>query len=106
LSEKGLVPTNVIYLGNSVKETYKRTANSTTFGANRIILEERLATMSKNIPHILQFYNNLYQNAVRIDGHRSKWFVYDQSFKAIQAVMASRQAWVRDYSLPQQLCKT
>ena len=57
------------------------------------------------MPFLQAFYNDIYNNVKVIDGERSKWFVYDQAFKAIQATLGSRQAFVRDYCSSQQMCK-
>jgi adenylate kinase family enzyme len=79
MSQKGLVPTNVIHLRGTFQEAYKRTEATklTDFGSNRIILGSRLRHYQENLNHVTNFYNSTYSSLQEIDAFKSKWFIQD-----------------------------
>lgn len=86
LAKRGVVPTNVFLMKQSVEETYKRTHSTaeTKFGSNRTILATRIRNFQENVPHVVAFYQRLYNNLAEISSTKSKWFIEDRAFSEIQ----------------------
>jgi adenylate kinase family enzyme len=101
MAKRGLVPTNVFYMKQSVEETYKRTHGRAEekFGCIRTILASRVKTFFENLPHVMSFYQRLYNNFIEIDSTKSKWFIEDRALSQIQKNIEARQLFARDYHL-------
>lgn len=111
MAKRGLVPSNVFQMKQSIEETFKRThaRSEEKFGCIRTILATRIKSLQENIPHIASFYQRIYNNFVEIDSTKSKWFIEDRAITNIQKNIESRQVFARDYHLkdkkPGVVCK-
>jgi adenylate/nucleoside-diphosphate kinase len=58
LAKRGIAPTNVFFMKQSVEETYKRThaTADSKFGSNRTILATRIRLYQENTPSLVAFY--------------------------------------------------
>jgi len=92
LAKKGLIPSNVIVLRQSSDETYSRTLlkKDEIFGYNRLILDKRIKHFEQNTPHVISFYQKLYNNVIEIDAKRSKWFIEDRAISEISLNLQAR----------------
>lgn len=88
----GICPSNVFNIRVSHEEVYKRTESQKgeDFGANRSIFALRLRYHEAQTPHVLSFYQRVYDSLVEIDGFKSKWFMEDRAINSIQQNMAAR----------------
>lgn len=95
----GICPSNVLNIRVSHEEVYRRTESQKgeDFGANRSIFALRLRYHEAQTPHVLSFYQRVYDSLVEIDGFKSKWFMEDRAITAIQQNMAARQNFARAY---------
>lgn len=93
LARAGVTPANVVHMRISLEEVYKRTEAEvdTDFGANRTILAQGLRYLEANLPHVLAFYQRLYDSLVEIDGIKSKWYVEDRAMEVLEANLKARQ---------------
>ena len=109
LAKRGVVPTNVFYMKQSIEETYKRTHNfaEEKFGSNRSILATRVKLFQENMPQVTAFYSRLYNSLIEIDSTKSKWFIDERALGEIQKNLEARQNFARDYHLRDQgkVCK-
>jgi adenylate kinase family enzyme len=93
MAKADLQPTNVFYLRVPQEEVYRRTQADSIdqFECSRAIVAHRLRHLEQNLPHVLGFYNRVYNNLIEIDGTRSVWYMEDRAITAIQANFKSRQ---------------
>ena len=101
LAKRGIVPTNVFYMRQSVEETYKRTHSTaeTKFGSIRPILASRIRLFQDHIPHVTAFYQRLYNSLVEIESTKSKWYIEEAVLGDVQRNVEARQNFARDYFL-------
>jgi hypothetical protein len=99
MARSGLSPANVFYSRVSHEEVYSRTESQKgeDFAANRTILALRLRYLEAHLPHVLAFYQRLYNSLLEVDGFKSKWYMEDRAMSAIQANMDARQQFARSY---------
>jgi adenylate/nucleoside-diphosphate kinase len=92
LAKRGVVPTNVFYMRQSIEETYKRTHAfaEEKFGHNRTILATRIKLFQENMPQVTAFYSRLYNSLIEIDSTKSKWFIDERCLGEIQRNIDSR----------------
>ena len=109
LAKRGLVPSNVFMMKQSVEETFKRTHSTaeTKFGSNRTILATRIRLFQENNPYLVAFYSRLYNSVSEIDSIKSKWFIEERALGEVQKTIDARQSFARDYFLREQgsICK-
>jgi len=81
------------------EEVYKRTADvvATDFEAFRTILGQKMRFLEKNLPHVCNFYQRLYNSLIEIDGFKSKWFMEDRAMTAIESNLQARQKFSQSY---------
>lgn len=93
MAKGDLQPTNVFFIRIPQEEVYARTLVDSVehFECNRSIVAHRLRQQETNLPHILGFYNRIYNNLIEIDGLKSIWFMEDRALSSIQANVHSRQ---------------
>ena len=62
MAKRGLVPSNIFYMKQSIEETYKRTHAKAEdkFGCIRTILATRIKYFQENLPHVTSFYQRIY----------------------------------------------
>lgn len=101
LAKRGIVPTNVFLMRQTIEETYKRTHSTaeTKFGSLRPILATRIKNFQENIPYLSAFYSRLYNSLIEIDSTKSKWFIEERALGEIQRNIEARQNFARDYFL-------
>ena len=99
LAKRGVAPTNVIFMKQSIEETFKRTHGKDKFGSIRTILATRIKYFQENMPYIQSFYQRLYNSLIEIDSTKSKWFIEERSLAEIQKTIEARQNFSRDYHL-------
>lgn len=109
MAKRGLVPSNVFMMKQSVEETFKRTHSTaeTKFGSNRTILATRIRLFQENNPYLVAFYSRLYNSVSEIDSIKSKWFIEERALGEVQKTIDARQSFARDYFLREQgsICK-
>lgn len=100
MARSGMTPTNVFLLRISHVEVYKRTEakSKEDFECNRTILASRLRCFEANLPHVLSFFQRLYNSLVEIDGFKSKWYIEDKAMTAIEDNIIARQKFARSMS--------
>lgn len=92
LAKRGIVPTNVIYMKQSIEETYKRTHSQAEikFGCNRTILATRIKVFQEHTPQVCAFYQRLYNSLIEIDSNKSKWYIEERAIGDIQRNIEAR----------------
>lgn len=109
LAKRGIVPTNVFCMKQTIEETYKRThaTAETKFGSIRTILATRIKLFQDHIPHVTAFYQRLYNSLVEIESTKSIWFIEDIVLEEVQRNIEARQNFARDYFLREhgRVCK-
>jgi hypothetical protein len=92
LAKRGIVPTNVFFMKQTIEETYKRTHGTadTKFGSNRTILATRLRLFQENNPHLIAFYSRLYNSLIEIDSTKSKWYIEERALGEVQRNIEAR----------------
>lgn len=91
MAKRGIVPTNVFYMKQSMEETFKRTHSvGNKFSCIRTIVATRINYFFEHLPHVVSFFQRLYNSLIEIDATKSKWFIEDRALNEIQRNIESR----------------
>ena len=99
MAKRGIVPTNVFLMKQTIDETYKRTHSKADlkFNCIRTIVAGRIKFFMEHLPHVVSFYQRLYNSLIEIDSTKSKWFIEDRALTEIQKNVEARQNFTSDY---------
>lgn len=99
MAKRGIVPTNVFLMKQTIEETYKRTHAKADqkFSCIRTIVAGRIKFFMEHLPHVTSFFQRYYNSLIEIDSNKSKWFIEDRALGEIQRNIEARQNFASDY---------
>jgi len=65
-----------------------------TLHDSHTILAIKVACSRREEKPLLEFYRESYKNLLWVDGEKSKWWVYDTVFEAIQTTIQNIQMYI------------